>query len=339
MGEDLRADIPPVPAGGHRPLWSVMIPTYHCADLLRETLAGVLAQDPGPERMQIEVVDDFSTRDDPEAVVRELGGGRVAFHRQARNVGHVRNFETCLLRSRGELVHLLHGDDRVRPGFYAALERGFGERPDVGMAWCRVEYVDPAGEPVALSPEERAEPGVPDGWLGTIASGQRVATPSVVVRRAVYERLGGFDRRIRCAGEDWEMWVRIAAHYPVWFEPRVLAEYRVKRTGSLTGDSVGTPKLVRDMRLATEIVGGYLADHLPAPAAGEALRRARSQYARWALNDATDLLARRRVAAALPHLAEALRCSRSPRVVRRAARVLLGSLRHWLPGSSPAGGT
>ena len=65
-----------MPDGVHRPTWSVMIPTYNCAALLRETLKGVLAQDPGPERMQIEVIDDASTKDDPEAVVREQGRPR-----------------------------------------------------------------------------------------------------------------------------------------------------------------------------------------------------------------------------------------------------------------------
>ena len=63
-----------MPPGTDRPRWSVMIPTYNCADHLRAALAGVLAQDPGPEEMQIEVVDDAS-EDDPESVVAELGGG------------------------------------------------------------------------------------------------------------------------------------------------------------------------------------------------------------------------------------------------------------------------
>lgn len=61
-----------------RPTWSVVIPTYNCADFLRITLKGVLDQDPGPDEMQIEVVDDVSTKDDPEGVVRELGKGRVS---------------------------------------------------------------------------------------------------------------------------------------------------------------------------------------------------------------------------------------------------------------------
>ncbi|MEQ9234992.1 MAG: glycosyltransferase [Coleofasciculus sp. E2-BRE-01] len=56
-----RATISPIPKGEQRPLWSVMIPTYNCAQYLRETLANVLAQDPGSEVMQIEVIDDHST--------------------------------------------------------------------------------------------------------------------------------------------------------------------------------------------------------------------------------------------------------------------------------------
>ena len=50
-----------------------MIPTYNCARYLEADCACV-AQDPGPESMQIEVVDDHSTADDPEDVVARLGG-------------------------------------------------------------------------------------------------------------------------------------------------------------------------------------------------------------------------------------------------------------------------
>ena len=87
-----RAIVPPVSEQIVRPLWSVMIPTYNCAEYLRETLASVLVQDPGAEIMQIEVIDDHSTQDNPAAIVEELGRGRVGFYQQPQNVGHIKKF-------------------------------------------------------------------------------------------------------------------------------------------------------------------------------------------------------------------------------------------------------
>src|SRR6476469_290020 len=98
-----------------RPLWSVMIPTYNCTKYLRQTLESVLCQDQGPGKMQIEVVDDYSSDGDVAAVVQEVGRGRVSFFQQKENKGHIRNFETCINRSEGHLMHLLHGDDLVKP--------------------------------------------------------------------------------------------------------------------------------------------------------------------------------------------------------------------------------
>ena len=102
-----------------------MIPTYNCANYLKVTLASVLAQDPGEAIMEIIVVDDYSTKDDPEAVVKEYGQGRVQFIRQEKNVGKVKNYETGLRASRGRYIHQLHGDDLVYDGFYKEMEAIF----------------------------------------------------------------------------------------------------------------------------------------------------------------------------------------------------------------------
>jgi len=188
------ASIPRVREQVSRPLWSVMIPTYNCADYLRETLLSVLAQDPGPDLMQIEVVDDHSTLNDPEAVVEELGSGRVNFYQQPENVGHTRNFETCLERSRGKLIHLLHGDDSVRDGFYRNMEQAFKQNPHIGAAFCRHIFVNGQGDWFDISPLEQPQSGIISNWLERIAVEQRIQTPAMVVRREVYETLGAFDR-------------------------------------------------------------------------------------------------------------------------------------------------
>ena len=82
-GELRPARIEPVGEDVPRPLWSVMIPSFNSfPSYLRQTLDSVLAQDPGPEQMQIEVIDDCSNEDDLEALVRECGNGRVSFYRK-----------------------------------------------------------------------------------------------------------------------------------------------------------------------------------------------------------------------------------------------------------------
>ncbi|MGH7999854.1 MAG: glycosyltransferase family 2 protein [Brasilonema sp.] len=321
-----RATIPPVPEGEARPLWSVMIPTYNCADYLRETLASVLAQDPGPEVMQIEVIDDHSTKDNPAAVVEELGRGRVSFYQQPQNVGYIKNFNTCLQRSRGHFIHLLHGDDGVRDGFYRSLQQSFESRPEIGAAFCRHIYVDEHGHWLWFSTLEQPESGVLNNWLEQIAVVNRLQPPSMVVRRDAYERLGGFDSRISCCAEDWEMWVRIAAHYPVWYEVEPLALYRVHST-SLTGRCARTGQNVRDLRRIVEIVHPYL----PTSIATKLSVQARENWAIYAIKYiAPQMLDIGDKVAASTQIQEALKCSHSLKVMKELASLIWETKKFWL---------
>lgn len=298
-----RTRIDPVPAGQPRPRWSVMIPTFNCADFLADTLRSVLAQDPGPNDMQIEVVDDASDRDDPASVVAEVGQGRVAYHRQPHNVGHIANFDTCLQRSRGEIVHLLHGDDGVRPGFYASLQRGFDAEPGLGAAFCRPTYIDSAGQVLSVAALEAQSRGLLADAIPRLAEEQRIMTPSIVVRRAVYEELGGFDRRLVCS-EDWEMWVRIAARFPVWYEPEPLALYRM-HDNSNTGRHVRSAADMAYTRRAIEIFQEYL----PPDIAPQIIATARATYARTAFGNAAQLLGQRDWVGAFNQFRESFRLS------------------------------
>jgi len=313
-----RSTIPPISEDLFRPCWSVMIPTYNCAGYLRETLISVLSQDPGSDIMQIEVVDDHSTQDDPEAVVKELGQGRVNFYRQPQNVGHVKNFQTCLERSQGRLIHLLHGDDRILYGFYAKLQQAFETHPEIGATFCRHIFIDELGHWQWLSGIEQSDSGILNNWLERIAVEQRIQTPSIVVRRDVYERLGGFDNRIRHWGEDWEMWVRIAAQYPVWYEVEPLALYRM-RSLSLSGHSTKTGENIQDICKAIEIIKEYL----PQDVMAKLSKTARQNYALFALTTARKFAAHDDIQSSINQLRAALQCCSSFNVLRSSLRLSL----------------
>jgi glycosyltransferase involved in cell wall biosynthesis len=275
--------IDPLPSGTERVRWSVMIPVYNCAAFLPLTLRSVLAQAMSIDEMQIEVVDDCSTDGDIEKIVQEIGGGRIQYFRQTRNVGSLRNFLTCIERSRGELIHLLHGDDCVRNGFYKKLDSLFKGYPELGAAYARFAYIDEDGKILFNHDEEMSEPGVlKNDWLERICERQRIQYVAMVVKREVYETLGGFYGVEY--GEDWEMWARISAKYPVGYCPEILADYR-KHSASISGQSSLTGRNMDDLNYVIEKVQ----QHLPAATRHQIVSKSKKFYAHYALRTANAI--------------------------------------------------
>ena len=251
------SQIQTVSSSAHRPLWSVVIPTYNCAEYLAKTLISVVKQAPDPEVMQILVVDNCSS-DSTEAVVQEIGKGRVEYFRQSENVGSLKNFQTCLNMAHGKLIHVLHSDDCVCEGFYEKMAHPFLENPALGAAFCRFFYIDFCGDKKGLSDLETQVSGIlPENWLERIATVCAISVPSVaVVRRTVYENLGGWDSRCGICG-DWEMWVRIFKHYPVWFEVEPLAMWR-RHSNSNNAVSAKNLNFIEDNYQTVEIILSHL---------------------------------------------------------------------------------
>lgn len=221
-----------------------MIPTFNCASFLRQTLENVLAQDRGPEQMQIEVVDDCSTMDDPERVVHEVGRGRISFHRKAVNQGAIANFNTCIERSRGHFVHILHGDDYLLPGFYSEIEKLVARCPDRSLYATRCLFVDESGQISGITPEL---PCLVHDSLETNAfwDGNPLQFAGVVMRRSFFEQHGGFcESLVHCA--DWDMWRRATLLGRAAVSPFALACYRMFAAND-TGRLMRTGENLRDI--------------------------------------------------------------------------------------------
>lgn len=318
-----RPNILPVSQEVERPLWSVMIPTYNCAEYLRDTLKSVLAQDPGVDKMQIVVVDNCSTQDDPEAVVKELGRERVEFYRQPSNVGMMNNFQTCFELSRGKLIHLLCSDDCVREGFYEKMARPFKEHPELGAAFCRSILIDKDNQWQGLSNFEMPTSGIlPKNWLHKIAETCCISVPSLaVVRREVYEQLGGFDRRCGISA-DWEMWARIFAHYPMWFEAEPLAMWRV-HLNSANHVNVKSDIFIQENYNTVETIFN---SYLPQERNKKLGQTARQNCAFLALELAEFLIKNDEISRAIIQLKKSLNYSKSYRVLQSASRILLWNM-------------
>ena len=192
-----------------------MIPTYNSGRYLRETLESVLRADRGTDRMQIEVVDGGSTTDNPQAVVEELGSGRVSFHRLAVNQGPALTLNTCIARSRGIWLHILHGDDCVLPGFYEAYEHVIHSNPAALTVVGQVIIIDEHGRWKDIQgPTPALDGDVLEDFAEKQTWTQLLRAPGVVVRRSAYESIGGYCTYFRHL-LDWELYFRLAQLSPV----------------------------------------------------------------------------------------------------------------------------
>jgi hypothetical protein len=325
-----RADIPPVPTEVPRPLWSVMIPTHNCANYLRETLSSVLAQDPGADLMQIEVIDDHSTKDDPKAVVEELGANRIAFYQQPENVGKSRNYETCLKRARGQLIHILHGDDYVLNNFYSKMSQVFDKNPDVGAAFCRSITMNLQGHWQGISPLIQEESGIVNNFLERMIIRNLIYTPSIVLKREVYEHLGGFDERLHYV-EDWEMWIRAATKYQFAYLPEVLVAYREKAWILRTPENI--VEQIQTQCECVSIMQSYLSAIFNQDSLGKLLNRAKAEYALTSASDRIShlLFAEGDISNALKLMSSVLQCDHSfitfvrllSRIIRKTSYILM----------------
>lgn len=196
-----------------RPAVSVVVPAFNPGRYLHEALASVTDQTfAGWEAI---VVDDGSTEDlswvddlDPRIRrVRQHNAGLSA----ARNTG--------ISASRADVVALLDADDIWLPDKLARQLAAFDD-PEVAMASTAFTMIDSSGAFLSAGYDGHADS------YHLLLQGNGICASSVALRRDVVTELGGFDTSLS-ACEDWDMWLRLAAHHKLVKIPEVLARYRL----------------------------------------------------------------------------------------------------------------
>lgn len=237
------------------PFISVMIPHYNRVAYLQKTLESVLAQVTEDLQMEITVLDDCSDTELPDQTVYRFNHPQVKLIKNEKNLGQMGNINKCIDLARGTWIHILHSDDLVLPGFYQAVRSTAAQFGHAGAIFTRHQFIDDRGKVLYLSAALSQVTGTIPGWFEKIAKQQQIQTPSIVVKKSVYQDVGKFDSGfVMC--EDWEMWVRISRKYDVVFIPEVLAAYR-ETAVSTTSEAFKNGQAIRDHHRAIQIIKTY----------------------------------------------------------------------------------
>jgi glycosyltransferase involved in cell wall biosynthesis len=167
---------------------------------VREAIASVLAQT--YQDFELIVVDDGS-RDGTGDVVREFSGVRYVYQENC-GVSAARNRGVAL--STGALLAFLDSDDLWQPRKLEAQVAFFTSHPDTQI--CQTEEVW-LRNGVRVNPHNKHRKAGGDVFARSLYL-CLVSPSAVMLRRELFERVGGFDESLP-ACEDYDLWLRITA--------------------------------------------------------------------------------------------------------------------------------
>ncbi|HEY5885462.1 MAG TPA: glycosyltransferase [Pyrinomonadaceae bacterium] len=182
---------------------SVVIPTYNNAPLLGHAIQSVREQK-HPD-LEIIVVDDGST-DNTAEVLEQLRGSDLKVVTQA-NSGPAGARNLGIAEASREWIAFLDADDHWLPGKLSAQFEALQNHDGAEFSYtdCILRFPD-GHETIS-----KARNSTHDLFLDLLW-GNQLSTPTIVVRRRCFDEVGFFNTEFR-TGEDWDMWLRLAASF------------------------------------------------------------------------------------------------------------------------------
>jgi GT2 family glycosyltransferase len=182
-----------------RPVLSIITPFYDAGPLFRETVQSVMGQ--SLQHWEWIVVDDGSTDlgslECLEAIAHE--DPRVRVIRHAENLGRSAARNTGVAAAQTKFIYPLDQDDLLEP---TALEKSL---------WCiatHPEYSFVNGWCVGFGAQSYLWNRGFDREHEFLVENQ--VSGRALIRRSVFEAVGGYDESFKEGFEDWEFWLRCA---------------------------------------------------------------------------------------------------------------------------------
>ena len=199
------------------PKVSVILPVYNGSGTVGYAVRSILEQT--FKDLELLVVNDGST-DDTRTVVDAFKDPRIHIVHLPQNIGRSEARNTGLAKARAPYIAMIDADDLAYP---ERIEQQFlfmEQHPDIGLcgAWAHVE--DENGHRI-----EWRQPLTHERIRRSIVRSNAFIHCTVLVRKSVLEKLGGFDKQFEPA-EDYDLYLRIASQYTVANLPCTLASYR-----------------------------------------------------------------------------------------------------------------
>ncbi len=209
----------------NRPTVSIVVPIHNGERYVQEALDSVFAQtfrdfdvvcvDDGSTDRSLELLEPYRSR---LLVISQTNAGQST----ARNRG--------VHASTGRYLAFLDQDDRWYPHKLAEQVALLETRNEVVLTYCNSDRMDSEGRVLEVGATKAEQPRAKESLLGRLIGEGLVLPSSMLVRRDVFQRVGGFDPQLR-GFEDFDLCARLKQFGEIAFLEEVGMCYRVHEGG------------------------------------------------------------------------------------------------------------
>lgn len=222
----------------NKPFISVVVPCYNRADLITATIQSLQEQD--YSNYEILVIDDGST-DNTEEVVRSVANQRTVYLKKCNSErAAARNFGASM--AKGDYINFFDSDDLALSNHLSEAAKMINKynQPEwfhLGYALC-----DHTGKIF-----RNVNTFVGKTLNGIMSKGNPFGCNGVFVRTDITQKHPFNEDRELSASEDYELWVRLAANYPLYYSntiTSILIDHEGRSVRTINGQ-----KLIRRLEL------------------------------------------------------------------------------------------
>ena len=186
---------------------SVVIPTYNRCKTLQKALDSVLSQSFPPD--EVIVIDDGSN-DDTGAMVKTKFP-HVQYHFQSnKGVSHARNYG--IRKAKGDWIAFLDSDDEWLPDKLKMQQSALINKAEMKICHTEEIWIRNGKRANQMNKHKKTGGCIFQHCLPICA----MSPSSILIHRTVFDDVGVFDESLP-ACEDYDLWLRITAKYPVLF--------------------------------------------------------------------------------------------------------------------------
>ena len=208
------------------PAVTVVIPAFNEAATIGAAIDSVIAQT--FTDFELLIIDDGST-DGTASIAGQRDDPRITVH-SFENKGLAASRNRGIDRAHGHYIAFLDADDLWLPEKLARQCRVLANHPDAALVYSWTDCIDEQGKFLRHGSHVQCEGQVYEQLLvrNFMDNGS-----SVMVTADVFSAIGLFNEDLP-AGEDWDMWLRIAARYPLACAAHADVLYRIRKTSMMS---------------------------------------------------------------------------------------------------------